>query len=596
MKIKKLYIKSFRGIPNECVLDFCGKGENAKSVIIYGGNGSGKSSIVDAIEFNLQGRIERNIDIKDPKRPSALNLLPEEYINAYTKIEFDNNTTNERSIFVEKDEVNNRFVITASSEELHESFKEVSLALRRNEIISYNNEQEKLRQFFIASFIYSEHVEEIVNSHKDIEKINNRIKLNNEEIFTKTLSLSELVGYSINEINEHKEGVENFIRRKFSPKGTDFMSLKHSFKKGKGLENKEIVDSKRFDKYIQLAEEIDELNKYNEKIKKERVGLKDIYRRCDLPQYLEQEYYPKAELFLTDAFKRISNVDYINKIRLSRGERSLNSLSIKVLLYNGKEVSPTEIFSEANYDLMVLLLYLSIIRVGVEDKKQAKVLIIDDVLQSVDANIRTRFMSYVFQELKDWQFIITCHDKLWLNQLKHLFKCNGVNGYREFHILNWKFETGPIIREEGINVVDESIKQALATNNMKIISATTGAMLEKICNELTMNCRFSIERAYADKYELQDLWNAVKSKFKKDKDINEICKGIDQVYYLRNTYGAHYNQWAESMNDEEVLRFANLVQELYERTFCPGCYSWIKRLKGSNAVKCSCGMKHIEFK
>lgn len=596
MKIKKLYIKSFRGIPNECVLDFCGKGENAKSVIIYGGNGSGKSSIVDAIEFNLQGRIERNIDIKDPKRPSALNLLQDDYNNAFTKIEFDDNTTNERSIFVEKDEINNRFVVTSSSVELHESFKEVSLALRRNEIISYNNEQEKLRQFFIGSFIYSEQVEQMVNDHKGIEKLSNKIKLNNEEIFTRKNALAELIKFPITEINRNKSGVEDFVRQKYSAIGTDFMSLRHSFKKEKGLINKELIDGKRFDRYIELAQKIDKLVKSNEDIKAEKDRQKDVYRRCDLPKYLEQEYYPTAEVLLTEAFKQISNVDYIDRIRLSRGERSINSLSIKILLYNGKEVSPTDIFSEANYDLMILLLYLSIIRVGVEDKKQAKVLIIDDVLQSVDANIRTKFMSYVFQELKDWQFIITCHDKLWLNQLKHLFKCNGVNGYREFHILNWKFDTGPIIREEGMNVVDESIKQALATNNMKIISATTGAMLEKICNELTMNCRFSIERAYADKYELQDLWNAVKSKFKKNKDINEICKGIDQVYYLRNTYGAHYNQWAESMNDEEVLRFANLVQELYEKTFCPNCHSWIKRPKGSNSGKCSCGTIHVEFK
>lgn len=596
MKIKKLHIKSFRGIPNECSLDFCGKDGKAKSVIIFGGNGSGKSSIVDAIEFNLQGRIERNVDIKNPKRPSVLNLFPDEYVNAYTRIEFDDDTINDRNIIVKKDEVNDRYVVNSTSEELHEAFKEVSIALRRNEIISYNNVEERLRQFFIASFIYSDKVEEIVNSHEEIKKLNDKIKLNNEDIFTKTNYLSSLIKYSIAEINENKSGAEDFVRQKYSPKGTDFMSLRHSFKKDNGLTNKKTIDQKLFYKYIEIAKTIDELTKANENNKAYRNTLKDTYRRRDLPEYLEQEYYTKAEVLLTDAFKQVSSVDYIDKIRLSRGERSLNSLSIKILLGNGKEVSPTEMFSEANYDLMILLLYLSIIRVGVEIKKQAKILVIDDVLQSVDANIRTKFMSYVFQELKDWQIIITCHDKLWLNQLKHLFKCNGVSGYREFHILNWKFETGPIIREEGLNAVDESIKQALATNNMKIISATTGSMLEKICNELTMNLRFSIERAYADKYELQDLWNAVKAIFKKDKILNGICQEIEQLYYLRNTYGAHYNQWAESMNDEEVLRFANSVQELYEKTFCSDCCCWLKRPKGTNIGRCSCGKIQVEIK
>ena len=246
---------------------------------------------------------------------------------------------------------------------------------------------------------------------------------------------------------------------------------------------------------------------------------------------------------------------------------------------------------------MILLLYLSLIRVGVECKNQAKVLILDDVLQSVDAAIRTKFMTYIFENLSDWQFIITCHDKLWLNQLKHLFKCNGLigaKGYKEFHITNWNFETGPIIRVENTNAVDNSILQALETNNMKIISAVSGSMLEKICNELTMNMHFSIERAWEDKYELENLWNAVKARFKKDEELSVICKGIDQVYYLRNTYGAHYNYWAENVNDEEVLRFANLVQKLYEKTFCPECYSWIQKQKDcKDKGKCSCGTKIV---
>ena len=55
MKIAKIDIESFRGIPGHCSLDFRDKSGKACSAIIYGGNGSGKSSIVDAIEYNLQG-------------------------------------------------------------------------------------------------------------------------------------------------------------------------------------------------------------------------------------------------------------------------------------------------------------------------------------------------------------------------------------------------------------------------------------------------------------------------------------------------------------------------------------------------------------
>lgn len=589
MKISKVYIKSFRGIPNECTLNFCGKDGNAKSVIIYGGNGSGKSSIVDAIEFNLQGRIERNSNIKNPKRPSALNFLSKESLCAYTKVEFDNKTNNERNIIVEKDEVNDRDIIYSSSDEAHEDFNEVAIALRRNEIIAYNNEEEKRRQFFVSSFIYSKQIEEQINTHKDIVKLENQIGNLGEQIFTRRTKLSEMIGYSYTDIEKNREGAVNFIQRKFFPKSNELYALVESASKkiNGAVAKSNNISEKKYNKYIELAKEIDTLSEKKEKRKRELNKLRDTLRRENLPIFLKEEYYEKAGELLTQGFIGISELDYIEKIELSTGSETLNSLTIKIQLCNGKVVSPTQIFSEANYDLMILLLYISIIRVGIKKEKKAQVLIIDDVLQSIDANIRTKFMSYILKELKGWQLIITCHDRLWLTQLKHIFRRNGIQDYKEFHITNWSFETGPIIHEEKTNAVDESIQQALATNNMRIISSTTGFMLEKICNEVTMSMHFSIERPKDDKYELENLWNVIKARFEKDEILGSICKELDNVYYLRNTHGAHYNIWAESVSDAEVLRFADLVQKLYNGTFCPKCFSWIKK-DGKHKGVCNC--------
>lgn len=595
MKISKLYIKSFRGIPNECTLNFCDKNGKAKSVIIYGGNGSGKSSIVDAIEFNLQGRIERNSDVKNSKRPSALNYLLEKSVTAYTSIDFDNNTCNERNIVVERDDINDRDIIYSSSDVAHEDFNEVSIALRRNEIIAYNNEDEKRRQFFVSSFIYSKQIEEQISTHKEIVKSENYIRNLGEQISTKTSKLSDMIGFSSIDIQKNIEGAQNYIQRKFFPISNECFALVESAsKRNNAPVAKKNIPQKKYEQYIILAKEIDELSKKKIKKKEDLKNLKKIIRRENLPRVLKEEYYDKVAELLTQGFVQISELNYIEKIELSTGGDTLNSLDIKIQLCNGRVVTPNQIFSEANYDLMILLLYISIIRVGITKEKKARVLIIDDVLQSIDASIRTKFISYIFKELKDWQFIITCHDRLWLNQLKHLFKCHNVGGFKEFYITYWSFETGPLISEIS-GGVDNSIQQALSTNNIKIIAATAGSFLEKICNEITMNMRFSIERRIDDKYELNDLWNAVKSKLKKDDFLNPICNEIDQVYYLRNIFGAHYNKWAESINDEEVLRFANLVQQLYEKTFCPKCLSWIEKDKDKKFGRCKCHKLHVEI-
>lgn len=74
MKIQKIEIDAFRGIPDKRTINFSDKNGECCSAIIYGGNGSGKSSIVDAIEYNLQSRIERSTSIRNPKRPFPINF------------------------------------------------------------------------------------------------------------------------------------------------------------------------------------------------------------------------------------------------------------------------------------------------------------------------------------------------------------------------------------------------------------------------------------------------------------------------------------------------------------------------------------------
>jgi len=60
MKIKKIVVSNFRGISQPVELDFLsGAGNTPGSLILAGDNGTGKSSIVDAIEFALQGRVGR---------------------------------------------------------------------------------------------------------------------------------------------------------------------------------------------------------------------------------------------------------------------------------------------------------------------------------------------------------------------------------------------------------------------------------------------------------------------------------------------------------------------------------------------------------
>src|SRR6476620_1357835 len=53
-KLQRLAMHAFRGVPSEMTVDF-GQGE---STVVYGDNGTGKSTIADALEWYFTGEIE----------------------------------------------------------------------------------------------------------------------------------------------------------------------------------------------------------------------------------------------------------------------------------------------------------------------------------------------------------------------------------------------------------------------------------------------------------------------------------------------------------------------------------------------------------
>ncbi|WP_285269834.1 AAA family ATPase [Kaistella rhinocerotis] len=91
LKVNKITVENFRGIKSPVTLDFI-KGRNATSALIYGRNGTGKSSIVDSWEWLINSKIEfltkEGVSEKDyPHKLSNGN-------NVYIDVEFSHTRIN----------------------------------------------------------------------------------------------------------------------------------------------------------------------------------------------------------------------------------------------------------------------------------------------------------------------------------------------------------------------------------------------------------------------------------------------------------------------------------------------------------------------
>ena len=550
MKIKKLYVEAFRGIPKSIELDFLNRNGDAVSSIIFGDNGTGKSSIVDAIEYNLQARIERDEKIKNSRRPSAISKCHTKSVPAKTIVELDNGEIVERGIDVVVK--NEKVAYKATSRDMNNHFSFVPVALRRNDIMTYNILSGIERQILFFKFIY--HVpNNIENESEVLLEIDPEIEELQEEcirIKKRRDKLKQILGKKIGvapsrfSIND-KEAINLCIKRS--------VVIRNGNPRQR-TQGRKMVSQEEYDEIVRisnsLVEKLLEIKMIKSQITK-LIDTSSIKSNKRLKRNIE--FLTEASSYLTEAFKSISSVDYVDEIQLSFGEKTDASLEIFVKLKNGLIATPCLIFSEANYDLLILLLYISIIRVGA-NRGQAKVFILDDVLQSVDTQIRAKFISYILSVLKDWQIIITAHDRLWLNQLRYLFANSG-HEFKEFQITNWSFEQGPIIVSKSVKMYDDFLEIAIKSGNTTLMASTAGLMLEKICQNLSIELKIDIKRVRDDKYTIGDLWPGIRKQLKKSKDMEILIESINNSLYIRNLLACHYNEWAIALSDQEIREF-----------------------------------------
>jgi energy-coupling factor transporter ATP-binding protein EcfA2 len=91
-RIARLRIQNFRGVPQELNITFRPRsGAPPVSVLLYGDNGSGKSSLADALEFVLRTTLLRRIDPERPTKRHAQSFAVK--TSPYVEAEYEDGTT-----------------------------------------------------------------------------------------------------------------------------------------------------------------------------------------------------------------------------------------------------------------------------------------------------------------------------------------------------------------------------------------------------------------------------------------------------------------------------------------------------------------------
>jgi recombinational DNA repair ATPase RecF len=563
LRVRSLRISNFRGITGDVNLDFLDAAGSPVSCLILGDNGVGKSSIVSAVEFACQNSIGRQPILQTSVSPMTVNLASD-VTEAKVVLELNNNTTLARAILREDG------IQRVDTDSVPGPFQLAPMSLQRSDIIQFLNTSASERgRLFVRHF--SSRSAQDDSPQQLVALKEKRIQLRQR----RRGLVKQLAGISgeIDVPNARHEVMHLFRKTFFEgltrpqwermtgrsapPEATQF---------GRSYEelNREIA---HIDAQIKALHAPTRVSLYEFQVKRLSALLGDIGQP------------------MTRALKDIAGIDWIKDLSVSFGQLSAISVELTISFTEGQSLTPESVFSEGIQDLIAVLFFLEIAHAAAA-RGQARILILDDVMQSVDSTIRVRLLDYLLERFGKWQFLITVHDRLWREQIVQIMRRRG-HRFVEREIRRWTFSEGPQIRSTSYDNL-APLSDALENGNTAMIAAEAGRLLEQVSDVLSWSLPVNVSRRPNDLYTLGDLWPAVSSKLRKT-SIARVAEEVDRWLHLRNLLGAHYNEWAESLSQMDVDSFATAIKSLYQSVYCDKCHHWVRGDGFQVRWLCRCG-------
>jgi predicted ATPase len=574
--ISEMKIKAFRGITTEIVIEFNGSGS---CFLIYGENGSGKSSISDAIEFCLQKRISHSYDEKLHKVVNRRCNHDETFVsiklanNSFPKLS-NGSILEKRKIkkYIDKD---NQIKYLADLPYECIEFESAPIVLRREDIIDWWNLTEKEKK----NWINKRFKRVSMKKEKDVKS----------------------------DIRDQLEKIKNVIKEI-----TKSLDIKDDF------DIDETINSKRLNDFFGEVEKQYFANpQINIKNMKKGRGLclKACKTVCKLKESLNNTDEDSTDIMLKDINKDIENIfielksnsTHIKGVRsdyLAKGEGAFN-VEISIDGEGGQDIwiNPKHYLSEANRDVLALSVYLGMIRYAANNWGHSKLLVLDDIFQSVDVDVRLKSSRKILKMFHDFQLVFITHDRMWMEQL-----CRMASNVEKYYIKNWDSINGPKIfpmNEKNIWGAYELLKDKLNKLNDNTSSSFpipreigyhAGYLLEYICEELSWRLEVRIKRKKDDHYTLGDLLSTVLAELKKYEGM-DIIEDIDKLNFIRNI-SDHATRHYASLERADAVSFAEANLRLYEKIFCNSCNLMVKKkqMESSFVLSCNCGQIKINSK
>ena len=298
---------------------------------------------------------------------------------------------------------------------------------------------------------------------------------------------------------------------------------------------------------------------------------------------------------VSNLYEKVHPGEGLDKIALQLDPARRASLNLQAD-FEGHDAPPQAYFSQSHLDTLGLCVFVAL---ALRDRAEETVLLLDDVLGSVDEPHVERVIGMIYEISTKFQHtIVTTHYRLWREKyrwglLKPDQKCQFVE------LTAWSLGQGLALSGSTPEIV--RLKTLLSDPNPDVqsICGKAGVILEALLDFLTLKYGCAVPRRQGAAYTLGDLLPAVKGKLKEalrveivehieggEPNINsvELKPILDNLLLIaqtRNVMGAHFNALAFHLHSTDGIKFAKFVEQLADALICPD-HGWPNKNKSGS--------------
>lgn len=267
-------------------------------------------------------------------------------------------------------------------------------------------------------------------------------------------------------------------------------------------------------------------------------------------------------------------------------------------MFNGETVAdPNWVYSDGHLDTVGICVFLALRRFRGNQANDSKLMVLDDVILSIDLPHARKLIFLLKDEFSDHQIFLLTHNGLFAHWCIRLLP-----GMRRLAINGWSLEKGPQIGDyrTAIAIVEE----VLTDSSPKQIALQVMNLMDEWLAECRYVYNLSIPAKPGEQYTLTEIWNKFASTVKKigrklNSDFDGVFALLDALSDLpdvRNSLAAHENDFAKEFPRSTMVEIANNCLDLVRHLYCTECCSFVKPVPDRrNPVMMHCDENHIQF-